>query len=136
MHPASASPLNVCFTPRPSAPVVRYAILRRQLGKMPSTLRRAAIDAAYGAVSAYLSHYSNWLDDTARARGSRAPRLGISHVNAPRYGGNMIRIGDDWRSVHIKLPGADGIWSFSHALAGRGRMKRENAEKVLCPSLL
>ena len=76
---------------------VRYPMLDRFLGKMPSYLRRAAIEHAYGVVSSYLSNHDLWLDGEiggkARAVGSRAPRLGFSNVFPPLYGGNMILTG-------------------------------------------
>ena len=75
-------------------PKPRYALLARVLGKMPSYLRRAAINAACGAVSSYLSNYSNWLDDVERERGARPPRLGLSGIFPSLYGGNMLREGD------------------------------------------
>jgi putative transposase len=139
--PALAVAPSICFSieslfhPTAKRPQVQYAVLGRMLGKMPSYLRRAAIEAAHGAVSSYLSNYSNWLDDEERERGSRPPRLGISNVNPPLYGGNMILIGPDWRSVKIKLLDKGGTWAFSNPLKVRGRMKRANARKVLCPSL-
>ena len=123
------------FHPTAKRPVAKYALLSRKLGKMPSYLRRAAIEAAYGAVSSYLSNYGNWLNDTGRDRGSHPPRLGISNVNPPLYGGNMILIAPDWRSVQIKLLGADRQWAFSNPMKVQGRAKRANAKKVLCPSL-
>ena len=128
--------VEALFHPTAKRPIAKYALLSRKLGKMPSYLRRAAIEAAYGAVSSYLSNYANWLDDTERERGTRPPRMGVSNVNPPLYGGNMILIAPDWRSVKIKLLGADGKWAFSPSLKVRGRMKRANAKKVLCPSLL
>jgi IS605 OrfB family transposase len=134
--PSKCLAIESLFHPTAKRPVVKYALLSRRLGKMPSYLRRAAIEASYGAVSSYLSNYSNWLDDATRERGSRPPRLGVSNVNPPLYGGNMILIADDWRSVQVKLLGADGQWAFSPMLPVRGRMKRANAKKVLCPSLM
>ena len=99
-------------------------------------IRRAAIEAAYGLVSSYLSNYSNWLDDAARERGSRPPRLGFSNVFPPLYGGNMIKLGADWRSAEIKLLKADGQWAFSPALRVKGRLKRLATHATLCPSLI
>ena len=59
-------------------PVVRYPVLDRILGKMPSYLRRAAIEHAFGVVSSFQSNWSNWLDgqiggkSASSARGRRA----------------------------------------------------------------
>lgn len=124
-------------------PVVRYAVLGRMLGKMPSYLRRAAIEAAIGATGSFLSNYSNWLDGNiggkARAMGARPPRLGLSHVFPPLYGGNMILVGQGLRTVQVKLLRADGTWSFSAPLPLKGRFKRllPAANKMdLCPTLM
>ena len=51
--------LEALFHVTHANPSPRYARLDRVLGKMPSYLRRAAIHAACGAVSSYLSNYSN-----------------------------------------------------------------------------
>ena len=128
--------LESLFHPTAKRPSARYSMLDRWLGKMPSYLRRAAIEAAYGLVSSYLSNYSNWLDDAARERGSRPPRLGFSNVFPPLYGGNMIKLGADWRSAEIKLLKADGQWAFSPALRVKGRLKRLATHATLCPSLI
>lgn len=127
-------------------PVVRYAVLDRMLGKMPSYLRRAAIEHAYGAVASFMSNYSNWLDGSiggkARAIGARPPRLGFSNVFPPLYGGNMVLFGgkarDDRRIVQVKLLGSDGQWRFSAAMALKGRFKRLAPivlKPDLCPTL-
>lgn len=109
-------------------PVVHYPVLDRMLGKMPSYLRRAAIEAAYGAVSSFLSNWSNFLDGEiggkSRGLGARAPRIGVSNVFPPLYGGNMILYGKDLRTVHVKLLGADGQWRFSAPLQVKGRFVR------------
>jgi hypothetical protein len=41
---------------------VKYAVLDRTLGKMPSYLRRAAIEPAVGAVSSFQSNWNNFLN--------------------------------------------------------------------------
>ena len=128
-------------------PVVRYAVLDRMLGKMPSYLRRAAIEHAHGAVASFLSNYSNWLDGEIggkpRAVGARPPRLGFSNVFPPLYGGNMVLFGgkarDDRRIVQVKLLGSDGQWRFSAAMALKGRFKRLAPivlKRDLCPTLM
>lgn len=135
--------LEAMFHATKDRPVVRYAVLDRALGKMPSYLRRAALHAALGAVSSFLSNYSNWLDGSiggkARAVGARSPRLGLSNVFPSLYGGNMILIGKGLRTVQVKLLCADGTWSFSEPLALKGRFKRllpATNKMDLCPTLV
>jgi putative transposase len=113
------------------------------LGKMPSYLRRAAIEHAFGAVASFLSSYDNWLDGEIggkkRAVGARPPRLGFSNVFPSLYGGNIILLGSGLRTVQIKLLGADGRWRFSAALALKGRFKRllpRTNKMDLCPTLM
>lgn len=117
-------------------PSVRYAMFARLFGQMPSYLRRAAIEAAFGVVSSYLSNYDNWLDDAERDRGTRPPRLGFSNVYPSLYGGNMILEDSKLKSVKIKLLGADGQWRFSAPLKVKGRMKRLPHRLDLSPSLV
>ena len=124
-------------------PAVRYPVLDRMLGKMPSYLRRAAIEAAFGAVSSFLSNWNNFLDGeiggVKREDGARGPRLGISNVFPSLYGGNMILYGKDLRTVQIKLLGADGQWRFSAPLRVKGKFVRVQplaAKLDLSPTLL
>lgn len=131
------------FHPTAKRPHVRYAVLDRMLGKMPSYLRRAAIEHAFGAVSSFQSNWSNFLDGRVagaeRELGTRGPRLGLSGVFPSLYGGNMALYGPGLRTVRIKLLGADGQWRFSESLRLKGRFKRvlPLAGKMdLCPSLV
>jgi putative transposase len=139
--------LEAKFHATKDRPVVRYAVLGQALGKMPSYLRRAALHAALGAVSSFLSNYSNWLDGdavgkaagTKRAVGARPPRLGFSNVFPSLYGGNMILVGAGLKTVQVKLLGADGQWRFSAPLALKGRFKRllpATNKMDLCPTLM
>ena len=141
-------------------PEVKYPVMRRVLGQMPSYLRRAAIHAALGVVSSYLSNHNNWLDktpvyrpvvlkvpgkkrpkqaplgDNERVLGGRPPRLGFSNVYPSLYGGAMIREGAGFKTVQIKLLGADGQWRFTAPLRLRGRLKRLPHRLELSPSLV
>lgn len=150
-------------------PAPRYAALDRLLGKMPSYLRRAAIQCACGVVSSFTSNYSNWLDGEIggkkRAIGSKTPKLGVSNVFPPLYGGNMILVGQlakkfdelgQERNTHdrpntpntrlktphgfvrIKLLNAKGLWAFSQPLQIRGRAKRMGclSNMALSPTLM
>ena len=135
--------LESMFHPTKDRPVVRYAVLGRALGKMPSYLRRAALHAALGAVSSFLSNYSNWLDGAiggkSRALGARPPRLGFSNVFPSLYGGNMILVGTGLRTAQVKLLAEDGQWRFSAPLALKGKFKRllpATNKMDLCPTLM
>ena len=131
------------FHPTAKRPRVRYPVLHRMLGKMPSYLRRAAIEHAYGAVAAFQSNWNLFLDGQvagrAREVGARGPRLGLSGVYPALYGGNMILYGTGRRTVQVKLLGADGQWRFSAPLAVKGKFKRVLpivSTHDLCPSLV
>lgn len=139
-------------------PSVRYTVVARIVGQMPSYLRRAAINAAFGVVASFMSNYSNWLGKTPvelppktskkrkaavkalreseRELGGRPPRMGFSTVNPSLYGGNMIREGKHLATVQIKLLGADGQWRFSEPLKVNGKLKRLPKRLDLSPSLV
>lgn len=153
--PSKCMAVEALCHPTARRPVVRYPMVARILGQMPSYLRRAAIEAAYGAVSSYLSNYANWLDktpvvrpatasgkkraplaDNERERGGQPPRLGFSHVYPSLYGGNMITEGAGLKTVRIKLLGADGQWRFTEPLRLRGKLKRLPHRLDLSPSLV
>lgn len=89
--------LESLLHPTKLRPQVRYPVLGKALGKMPSYLRRAALHAALGIVSSFMSNYSNWLDGEIggkkREIGSKTPRLGFSNVFPSLYGGNMLLVG-------------------------------------------
>lgn len=121
-----------------------YAAMDRVMGKMPSYLRRAAVHAAVGMVSSYLSNYHNWLDESEadaagvpeRKSGARPPRLGFSNVFPSLYGGNMILEGKDLKTVRVKVLREDGTWGFTTPLRVNGRFKRLHSKLELAPSLI
>lgn len=91
-----AKSLERLIHPTSKRPIIRYAVVSRALGKMPSYLRRAALEHAVGCVSSFLSNYSNWIDalnDKSRAMGAKPPKLGFSNVFPSLYGGNTIEVG-------------------------------------------
>jgi hypothetical protein len=47
--------------PTADRPVVKYPMVSRAMGDMPSYMRRAAIHAGIGAASSFRSNYENWL---------------------------------------------------------------------------
>ena len=112
-------------------PAVRYGALDRLMGKMPSYLRRAAIEAAYGVVSAFMRNYANWLDGEIggkkREMGSSTPRMGFSNVFPPLYGGNMILVGTRELPVKKKIICAQDQMDF----VGPRRIKKFLSDKHL-----
>jgi putative transposase len=135
--------LEAMFHATKQRPLVRYPVLARVFDKMPSYLRRAALHAALGAVSSFMSNWNNFLDGQiagrARDQGARGPRLGLSGVFPTLYGGNMVLYGEGLRTVQVKLLGADGQWRFSAPLALKGRFKRllpQTNKMDLSPSLV
>lgn len=124
-------------------PDVKYPVLDRMIGKMPSYLRRAAIEQAHGAVASFLSNWDHFLDGRIAGRdretGVKPPRLGLNNVFPSLYGGNMILYGKDLHTVRIKLLGADGQWRFSEPLPVKGRFVRvlpKTSKLDQSPSLL
>lgn len=90
--------LEALFHATQDRPLVKYPVLDRVFGKMPSYLRRAALSAAIGAVSSFLSNYDNFLEGAVggkeRKVGAKPPRLGFSNVFPSLYGGNMLLDGN------------------------------------------
>lgn len=128
--------LEALVHPTKLRPKVPYAVVSRALGRMPSYLRRAALNAALGVASSFLSNYSRWLDDTEREPGSRPPRLGLSGVFPSLYGGNTLLVAENLRSVRLKLLDEHGVWRFSAPLPLKGRFKRLSDRMELSPTLM
>lgn len=132
--------LEALFHATKERPQVKYPVLDRALGKMPSYLRRAALHHALGLVASFLSNYDNFLDGEmggkARKEGARPPRLGLSNVYPSLYGGNMIKPAPGLKTVEIKLLGANGEWRFSAPLKLHGRLKRLPGAMQVSPSLI
>ena len=117
-------------------PHPRYLTIDRMFPKFPSYLRRAAIEAACGAVSSYLSNYSNWLGGKRARRDAKPPQLGrFLDVNPPLYGGNLLMVSENFKSVYIKLLYPQG-WRFSEAMPVFGRLRRLDDDHLLSPTLI
>lgn len=113
-------------------PNPRYALVDRMFPKFPSYLRRAAIEAAFGAVSSFVSNYARWQSGLRSKRANRAPVFSRAlDVNPPLYGGQCIRPADDWTSVSIKVLRADSSWGWSEAMLLRGKLKRLPGDEKL-----
>jgi IS605 OrfB family transposase len=121
-------------------PSPKYAVIDRMFPKFPSYLRRAAIEAAFGAVSSFLSNYDRWQSGLRSKVGSRPPSFGRTlDVNPPLYGGQCIKHSHDWSTARIKVLRADGSWGWSEPMPLRGRLKRlsgDDANQALSPTLI
>ena len=125
----------------------RYPMIDRMFPKFPSYYRRAAIEAAFGVVSSFLSNYDNWVTGQRKTKNSEPPKLGLSSVFPPLYGGQCIRIGEDWKSVSIKVfskpSGVAGdaqktkaAWTWTAPMSVLGRLKRVGNDRDLSPTLV
>ena len=69
--------------------------------KMPSYMRRAAIQKALGIIDSYKSNYQNWLDDGSKGK---APKLTYNHVIMPTfYDKDMSKESNDPYIIYLKL---------------------------------
>lgn len=69
--------------------------------KMPSYLRRAAIQEALGCVSSYRSNYANWEKD---GRQGKEPKLQAERFVMPTfYNRDMYKVSEDPYSAYLKL---------------------------------
>jgi IS605 OrfB family transposase len=121
----SAKALERLIHPTAKRPVVRYAVVSRALGKMPSYLRRAALEHAVGCISSFMSNYSNWIDelkDGSRSAGAKPPKLGFSNVFPTLYGGNMIEVGTT-PAARQEVNAARVARSFKKSLTFMGPMR-------------
>ena len=69
--------------------------------KMPSYMRRCAINEAIGKVSSYKSNHANWLEDTTKGKEPSKPIAG--YVYPSYYRDNMYKETEDPYTVKIKV---------------------------------
>lgn len=120
-------------------PAPRYAVLDRRFRKFPSYLRRAAINAALGAVASFTSNYARWAGGQRKTPNAKPPRLGQwLKVNPPLYGGQCVAFSDDFRQVSVKLLYATDQWAWSAPMALQGRLRRldRTGAEPLSPTLV
>ncbi len=81
--------------------------------KMPSYLRRAAIQAALGAVSSYRSNHRNW---EAGGKKGAEPKLALDRNSMPVfYNKEMYKPGDEPGAAWLKLfRNSDWVWVKVH----------------------
>lgn len=120
-------------------PSPRYALVDRMFHKFPSYLRRAAIEAAFGAVSSFVANYARWQSGIRTQRQARPPSFARAlDVNPPLYGGQCVVWGEGYASASLKVLRADGRWGWTPQLALKGKLKRllGDQHNALSPSLI
>lgn len=121
-------------------PHPRYAMVDRLFHKFPSYLRRAAIEAAIGAVNSFCSNYCRWQTGLRKSRHAAPPAFArFLALNPPLYGGQCVRIGGVNKSVSVRVLGANGQWGWSADMRVHGRLKRLVADehnRALSPTLM
>lgn len=77
--------------------------------KMPTYLRRSAINTALGILDSYHSNYDNWLLTNQK---TKAPRLQVKHLTMPTfYNDNMYKEGDEPNTAYLKIfQNNDWVW--------------------------
>jgi len=115
----------------------RYAYFNRRFYKFPSYLRRAAINAAVGQVSSFISRYDLWQTGDRKNQHARPPCMnGITEIYPPLYRGQCIKFNADFGRAEIKLwNGSDWIWSSMIITGKRQRHKIANS-KQMSPTLI
>ena len=75
-------------------PSPRYAYFRKCYHKFPSYLRRAAIEAALGQVSSFVTRYSRWQSGIRSRRDALPPAFNAdTNLNPPLYIGQCYKFG-------------------------------------------
>lgn len=120
-------------------PQVRYQAFATRWHKFPSYYRRGAIMDAVGAVSSFITRYSQWQSGRRTGRTASPPRFNrTASIYPSLYRGQCIKYQDDLRSVEIKVhDGNDWVWiEVPIAQVPRnGRHLLEDARKK-CPQLV
>ena len=91
-------------------PDVKYTEFDKQFYKLPSYLRRSAINEATGKVSSYKSNLANWENEDLKNRGRKPSFPKAGYIYPCMYRGNMYqRIGtyEAKIKVYILTKGAD-----------------------------
>lgn len=115
--------------------------------KMPTYLRRAAINAALGIVSGYRSNLSNW--ENAPEPKGKPPKLQVKHIAMPTfYNKDMFRnsasenecfiklyLNNDWKWFSIKLKPTDVKYIkkyWSHVTPSAPTLVKTHKKYFLC----
>lgn len=120
-----------------SNPKPRYTYFDARFYKFPSYLRRAAIEAAIGQGSSFVTRYYIWQSGIRNRRDARPPRLNAdTNICAVLYKGQCIKFSDDLTRAEIKVfNGSDWVWSDITIKTKRERHLIDG-NKQLLPSLV
>ena len=118
-------------------PNQRYRLFDARFHKFPSYLRRAAIEAACGQVSSFVTRYAMWQSGRRKRRDALPPlRTNENDLNPPLYRGQCIKFDDALSVASIKVwNGSDWIWTDVQI---RGKRDRHAipTNKALSPTLM
>lgn len=111
----------------------KYRYFDRFFHKFPSYLRRAAVTAAIGIVSSFVSRYNKWQGGIRRRRDEKPPKLTAdTNIFPSLYSGNCIRYHE--KHVEIKVfKNSDWVWV---ALPILEKGERHVKNKALAPFLI
>ena len=114
-----------------------------RFARFPSYLRRAAEQAALGAVSSFMTRYHSWQGGSRARRDARPPAWGGFHgypvlYSAKGGAGAMVKyIGDGFTGVQVKLfSKADRAWHWHAAPVVSKGKRHEVAEGLRSPTLM
>lgn len=118
-------------------PSPRYGLFDRRFHKFPSYLRRAAIEAACGQVSSFVTRYAMWQSGRRKRRDALPPlRTNDNALNPPLYRGQCIKFDDAITAASIKVwNGSDWVW-IDVPIKGKRNRHAIPTNKAQSPTLL
>jgi len=118
-------------------PSPRYRLFDRRFHKFPSYLRRAAIEAACGQVSSFITRYGQWQSGQRKRRDALPPRRTNDNARNPAlYRGQCIKFDEAYAAAEIKVwNGNDWVW-ITVPLASKRLRHAVPTNKALSPALL
>ena len=118
-------------------PSPTYRFFDRRFPKFPSYYRRAAIEAALGQVSSFVTRYDLWQSGQRRRRTAKPPTRTNEHgLNPPLYRGQCVKYDETLSLASIKVwNGTDWMWTDVRIRSTRHR-HAVSTNKALSPTLL
>ena len=107
--------------------------------KFPSYLRRAAIAAALGIVSSFVTRWNLWKNSQRRFKKERPPKLTASCNSYPSlYKGQQILYHEDFQTVSLKIwDGNDWVWTEKIPVISFGKNRHKiQGNKLQSPALI